>query len=111
MPNLVLQGAISVFPPSAVLSLLNLQRVTGMLYLWNRSLAATISVDTGEVIDAVLGRDQGLPALFYALSWNTGRFEFRPMPVGPRTINLSLPVIQVRATLWLDRWRALRQIF
>ena len=111
MPEPVLSGLISVFPPGAALSLLNLQQVTGVLYLQNRSLLATISLERGEVIGATLGADQGLSALFYALSWNTGRFQFRQIPVGPRTINLSLPVIQVRATLWLDRWKDLRRVF
>ena len=108
----VLSGQIAYFPPNAVLSLLNLQRATGILYLRNRALAATISVSYGEVVGATLGGDQGLAALFYTLSWNTGRFEFRLEPAsGPRTIHLTLPVIQVRATLWLDRWNELRRVF
>lgn len=107
----VLAGLISAFPPSAVLSLLNVQKATGVLYLQNRSLGATIHVDNGEVVGATMGREQGVPALFYALSWNTGRFQFRQEPPGPRLITLSLPVIQVRAQLWLDRWGDLRRVF
>jgi len=108
----VLTGLLNYFPPSAVLSLLNLQKATGVLYLQNRSLSATIHLHAGEVVGAtMIGAEQGLPALFYALSWNTGRLQFRLEPPGPRTINLSLPVIQVRATLWLDRWKDLRRIF
>ena len=107
----VLAGLISAFPPNAVLSLLNVQRVSGVLYLQNRSLTATIHVDGGEVVGATLGSEQGLAPLFYALSWNTGRFQFRLEAPGPRTITLSLPVIQVRATLWLDRWKDLRRVF
>jgi len=107
----VLAGLISAFPPNAVLSLLNVQRVSGVLYLQNRSLTAAIHVDDGEVVGATLGGEQGLAPLFYALSWNTGRFQFRLEPPGPRYITLSLPVIQVRATLWLDRWRDLRRVF
>ncbi len=111
LPGPVLSGSTSYFPPSAVLSLLNLQKATGVLYLQNRALAATIGLEDGEVVAATLGNDQGLPALFYALSWNTGTFEFRRVPPGPRSINLTLPVIQVRATLWLDRWKELRRFF
>ncbi|MDQ2808735.1 MAG: DUF4388 domain-containing protein, partial [Chloroflexota bacterium] len=107
----VLAGLISAFPPNAVLSLLNVQGVSGVLYLQNRSLTATIHVDGGEVVGATLGGEQGLGPLFYALSWNTGRFQFRLEAPGPRYITLSLPVIQVRATLWLDRWRDLRRVF
>src|SRR4051794_11240030 len=69
----VLVGLISVFPPSSVLSLLNVQKATGVLYLQNRSLHATIHVENGEVVGATMGSEQGVPALFYALSWNTGR--------------------------------------
>ncbi|HUS13484.1 MAG TPA: DUF4388 domain-containing protein [Chloroflexia bacterium] len=111
MSGPVLAGLLNAFPPSSLLSLLNLQRATGVLYLQNRSLSATIQVEGGEVVGATLGAEQGVPALFYALSWNTGRFQFRLEPAGPRTIHLSLPVIQVRATLWLDRWRDLRRVF
>jgi hypothetical protein len=107
----VLSGLLRYFSPSAVLSLLNMQKATGVLYLQNRSLAATIHMENGEVVAATLGADRGVPALFYALSWNTGRFQFRLEPPGPRSIHLSLPVIQVRATLWLDRWRSLQSVF
>ena len=41
---------MSTFPPSSVLSLLNLQKVTGILYLQNRSLAATISIENGGLM-------------------------------------------------------------
>ncbi len=111
LPPPVLSGRTDIFPPGALLSLLNLQKVTGVLYLHNRSLTAMIGMEEGEVTGAALGAEQGVPALFYALSWNTGRFEFRFVPPGPHTINLTLPVIQVRATLWLDRWKELRRVF
>ena len=107
----MLSGLLRYFSPSAVLSLLNMQKATGVLYLQNRSLAATIHLENGEVVAATLGADRGVSALFYALSWNTGRFQFRLEPPGPRSIHLSLPVIQVRATLWLDRWRSLQSVF
>ena len=69
-----LAGVVAGFSPSAVLSLLNLQKVRGDFRLENHSIVAHIYVDGGEVVDAVLGRDRGLPALFYALSWTSGRF-------------------------------------
>ncbi len=106
-----LAGVVAGFSPSTVLSLLNLQRVRGDFRLENHSIVAHIYVDGGEVVDAVLGRDRGVAALFYALSWTSGRFFFIPGPVPPRTIRLSLPVIQVRAALWMDRWRLLDQVF
>jgi hypothetical protein len=106
-----LAGAVAGFSPSAVLSLLNLQHVRGDFRLENHGIVAHIYVDAGEVVDAVLGRDRGLAALFYALSWTSGRFFFIPGPVPPRTIRLSLPVIQVRAALWMERWQLLDRVF
>jgi hypothetical protein len=106
-----LAGVLAAFPPSAVLSLLNMQQVRGDLCLENQGILAHIYLDGGEVVDAMLGRDRGLAALFYALSWTSGRFFFLPGPVPPRTIRLSLPVIQVRAALWMDRWRNLDRVF
>jgi hypothetical protein len=46
-----------------------------------------------------------LPALFQAMSWNEGNFSFAASAATERTITLTLPVVQVRAALWLDRWR------
>jgi hypothetical protein len=106
-----LAGVLAAFTPSAVLSLLNMQQARGELRLENQGILAHIYLDGGEVVDAMLGRDRGLAALFYALSWTTGRFFFLPGPVPPRTIRLSLPVIQVRAALWMDRWRNLDRVF
>jgi hypothetical protein len=106
-----LAGVLAAFTPSAVLSLLNMQQARGELRLENQGILAHIYLDSGEVVDAMLGRDRGLAALFYALSWTTGRFFFLPGPVPPRTIRLSLPVIQVRAALWMDRWRNLDRVF
>jgi hypothetical protein len=106
-----LAGVLAAFTPSAVLSLLNMQQVRGELRLENQGILAHIYLDGGEVVDAMLGRDRGLAALFYALSWTSGRFFFLPGPVPPRTIRLSLPVIQVRAALWMDRWRNLDRVF
>ncbi|MGI8588719.1 MAG: DUF4388 domain-containing protein [Chloroflexia bacterium] len=107
----VLGGLLAAFPAGAVISLLNLQRVTGVLHIRNNPFAATIDLDGGEVIGATFGGESGLPALFYIMSWNTGGFEFRLEPPGPRTITLSLPVIQVRASLWMDTWNDLRSTF
>ena len=106
-----LSGVVGAFSPSAVLSLLNLQRVRGDFRLENHSIIAHIYLDAGEVVDAVLGRDRGLAALFYALSWTSGRFFFIPGLVPRRTIQLSLPVIQVRAALWMERWQQLDRVF
>ena len=110
-PEWTLAGVLTAFSPSALLSLLNMQKATGDLRLVNYDIVAHIYVEAGEVVEATLGRDRGLPALFYALSWTSGRFYFSPDTAPARTIQLSLPVIQVRAALWMERWRQVDQVF
>ena len=73
-PEWTLAGVLTAFSPSALLSLLNMQKATGDLRLVNYDIVAQIFVEAGEVVEATLGRDRGLPALFYALSWTNGRF-------------------------------------
>jgi hypothetical protein len=107
-----LAGLVAAFAPVSLLSLLSLQKVTGDLRLENYGITAHIYMQAGEVVHAALGRDRGLPALFYALSWTAGRFFFFPRPIpAERTITRSLPVIQVRAALWMERWRQLERVF
>jgi uncharacterized protein DUF4388 len=105
----LLTGTLTAFKTSALLSLLNVQKQTGLLAIHNRGFTAEILVEDGEVVDARLGVSRGLYALFEAISWNEGIFFFFGAPIGAHTINLSLPVIQVRAALWLDRWRDVLQ--
>lgn len=105
----LLTGTLAAFKVSALLSLLNVQKQTGQLAIHNRGFSAEVWVENGEVVDARLGVSRGLYALFEAISWNEGTFFFFAAPIDERTINLSLPVIQVRAALWLDRWRDVLQ--
>lgn len=101
----LLAGSLHAFNLSALLSLLNIQKQSGQLTIRNRGFVAYVAVEQGEVVDASLGRIHGLPALFQAMSWGEGGFSFAATPGAERTITLSLPVVQVRAALWLDRWR------
>ena len=75
------------------------------MYLRNGNLNGYIYVDKGEVFDAGIGpASSGALAVFQLFGWKQGEFSFetgRPAPER-RTIEVSLPVLQVRATLWLD---------
>lgn len=106
----LLSGTLAAFKPGALLSLLNLQQQSGLLVIHNRGFTAEVWVERGEVVDAVLGVSRGLYALFEAMSWTEGQFSFVRSRIGPRSINLSLPIIQVRAALWLERWRDVRTV-
>lgn len=103
--NPLLRGSLSAFSLGALLSLLNMQRQGGLLTVRNRGFLAQVWVEQGEVVDARLGVSRGLYALFEAMSWSEGEFQFMVAPIEARSISVSLPVIQVRAALWLDRWR------
>jgi hypothetical protein len=105
----LLAGNLCAFNLSALLSLLNIQKQTGELTMRNYGFVAQAWVEQGELVDALLGRVHGLPALFQAMSWNEGSFSFTSSAALERTITLTLPIIQVRAALWLDRWRAVLQ--
>lgn len=101
----LLGGSIAAFNVSALLSLLNIQKASGQLTVRNRGFACHIWVAEGEVVDALLGRVRGLPALFQAMSWHDGSFTYTLAAAQEHNITLTLPVVQVRAALWLDRWR------
>ena len=104
--EVLLAGNLHAFNLSALLSLLNIQKQSGQLTVRNRGFVAYVAVEAGEVTDASLGRIHGLPALFQVMSWGEGSFSFAAAPPAERTITLTLPVVQVRASLWLDRWRS-----
>lgn len=100
----VMRGVLTAFSPSSLLSLLNIQKATGNLRLRSGKAEGYIFVEKGEVFDAGLGSVNGALALFQLFGWRQGEFFFEidgPSP-GRRTIEASLPVLQVRATLWLD---------
>jgi Domain of unknown function (DUF4388) len=104
--NRVLSGKLAAFSPSSLLSLLNIQKQTGYLHLTNGPTGGAIYVEKGEVFDAKLGSVVGSLALFQLFGWKSGDFSFEVNVNAPekRTIDASLPVLQVRATLWLDNW-------
>jgi hypothetical protein len=100
----VMRGVLGAFSPSSLLSLLNIQKSSGRLWLRSGKAEGFIYVDRGEVYDSGLGSVNGALALFQLFGWRQGEFSFEidgPVP-SRRTIEASLPVLQVRATLWLD---------
>ncbi len=110
--QIVLTGALAAFSPSSLLSLLNIQKQTGALHLNNNLTTGYIHIEKGEVWDARLGSVVGAYALFQLFGWKQGQFSFEiggPAP-SKRTIEASLPVLQVRATLWLDNMDKYNQL-
>ena len=110
--QVVLSGSVAAFSISSLLSLLNVQKQTGMLHLYNGATSGYIYFENGEVYDSKLDTMTGALALFQFFGWKTGdfAFEINVPPPGSRTIQASLPVLQVRATLWLDNWNKLNPI-
>lgn len=103
--QIVLTGRLVAFSPSSLLSLLNIQKQTGYLRLQSGGAEGYIYVEKGEVYDAGMGRvSSGALAVFQLFGWRQGEFSFEVGATPPerRTIEASLPVLQVRATLWLD---------
>jgi hypothetical protein len=100
----VLHGSLRAFSPSSLLSLLNIQKANGHLRMRSNKFEGYIFVEKGEVYDAGLGSVNGALALFQLFGWKQGEFTFEIGGTTPtrRTIEASLPVLQVRATLWLD---------
>ncbi|MEI7553973.1 DUF4388 domain-containing protein [Candidatus Chlorohelix sp.] len=110
--QVVMSGSLVAFSTSALLSLLNVQKQTGMLHLYNEDTFGFIYIEKGEVYDSKLDNMTGALALFQLFGWKIGDFAFEVNvpPPGRRTIQASLPVLQVRATLWLDNWNKLNPI-
>ncbi len=101
----VLSGSLTAFSPSSLLSLLNIQKQNGWLRMSSQRVEGYIYVEKGEVWDAGLSRtSQGALAFFQLFGWRQGDFSFELASGAPprRSISASLPVLQVRATLWLD---------
>jgi len=110
--QIVLTGTLAAFSPSSLLSLLNIQKQVGTLHLNNNVTTGYIYIEKGEVWDARLGSVVGAYALFQLFGWKQGQFSFEvggPSP-SKRTIEASLPVLQVRATLWLDNMNKYNQL-
>ena len=108
----MLTGTLTAFSPSSLLSLLNIQKQTGALHLNNNIIIGYIYIEKGEVWDARLGAVVGAYALFQLFGWKQGQFSFEIGGSAPskRTIEASLPVLQVRATLWLDNMNKYNQL-
>ena len=105
-----LGGQLQVFSLNTVLSALNLQKVTGLLTLASLDQTAQVAVAQGEIVDAWSSTgERGLGALLPLFGWENGFFSFEVRMVETQTINISLPVLQVRAAVWLEEQKATRQ--
>jgi hypothetical protein len=103
-----LYGQLQVFSLNTILSALNLQKVTGHLTLAQYAQYAQILIKNGEVVDAWSETERGLNALLPLFGWEEGFFSFDVLPVETRTINISLPVLQVRSAVYLEEQKASR---
>lgn len=101
-----LYGQLGIFSLNTVLSTLNLQKVTGRLTLARYDKIAEILVKDGEVVDAWHENGRGLAALLPLFGWENGVFSFNVQPVETQTINISLPLLQVRSAVYLEENKA-----
>jgi hypothetical protein len=97
-----LYGQLGVFSLNTILSALNLQKVTGRLTLAQHDQIAEIIIRNGEVVDAWSETERGLNALLPLFGWEQGFFSFNLQPAETQTINISLPVLQVRSAVYLE---------
>ncbi|MBN9391815.1 MAG: DUF4388 domain-containing protein [Chloroflexi bacterium] len=97
-----LYGQLGIFSLNTILSALNLQKVTGRLTLAQYDQIAEIMVRDGEVVDAVYENGRGVNALLPLFSWENGVFSFIVQPADTQTINIPLPVLQLRAAVYLE---------
>lgn len=97
-----LYGQLGIFSLNTILSALNLQKVTGRLTLAQYDQIAEIIIRSGEVVDAWSETERGLNALLPLFGWENGVFSFNLQPAETQTINISLPVLQVRSAVYLE---------
>ncbi|HEX2914232.1 MAG TPA: DUF4388 domain-containing protein [Chloroflexia bacterium] len=97
-----LYGQLGIFSLNTILSALNLQKVTGRLTLAQYDKIAEIIIRNGEVVDAWSETERGLNALLPLFGWENGVFSFNLQPAETQTINISLPVLQVRSAVYLE---------
>ena len=97
-----LYGQLGIFSLNTILSALNLQKVTGRLTLAQYDQIAEIIIRNGEVVDAWSETERGLNALLPLFGWENGVFSFNLQPAETQTINISLPVLQVRSAVYLE---------
>ena len=100
-----LYGQLGIFSLNTVLSALNLQKVTGRLTLAQYDKIAEIVIRNGEVVDAWNESDRGINALLPLFGWENGVFSFILQPAETQTINISLPVLQVRSAVYLEEYK------
>lgn len=106
-----LYGQLQVFTLNTILSALNLQKVTGILTLAQFDQMAQVMVRDGEVVDAWSSTERGLAALLPLFGWEEGFFTFDVQPpVDTQTINISLPVLQVRSAVYLEDQKRKKQV-
>jgi hypothetical protein len=97
-----LYGQLGIFSLNTILSALNLQKVTGRLILAQYDQIAEIMVKDGEVVDAVYENVRGVGALLPLFNWENGVFSFIVQPTDTQTINIPLPILQLRAAVYLE---------
>jgi hypothetical protein len=100
-----LYGQLGIFSLNTILSALNLQKVTGRLTLAQYDQIAEIMVKDGEVVDAVYENVRGVNALLPLFSWENGVFSFIVQPADTQTINIPLPILQLRSAVYLEEAR------
>ncbi len=64
-----------------LLQILRMNRRSGLLVLENEGQRGSVSVKEGHVINAEVKKFKGEKAFFRLLSWESGKFEFRPQPI------------------------------
>jgi len=105
-----LYGQLQVFSLNTILSALNLQKVTGRLTLAQYDQIAEVIIKNGEVVDAWSQTERGLNALLPLFGWEDGVFSFNVQPAETQTINISLPVLQVRSAVYLEDQKSNKRV-
>jgi len=105
-----LSGDLSQFGLATPLTILELERKTGVLAVAHPPKHAVLVVKDGRIIHAELG-DRGrcdvLDCLCVALTWSSGRFSFTEQPVN---VKESAADIQPTTALLLDASRKLDEL-
>ncbi len=104
-----LYGQLHIFSLNTILSTLNLQKVTGRLTIALFDQVSEVLVKNGEVVDAWSQTERGLNALLPLFALDDGVFSFNPQAVETRTINISLPILQVRSAVYLEELKAIKR--
>jgi CheY-like chemotaxis protein len=84
-PLSAMQGALDLIGLSSILMILEIERKTGILLLEQPQTAARLFIRKGRIIRAEMDAPNacsGTTAVYAALTWNTGRFDFLVGDVG-----------------------------